>query len=420
MMNLAIYDAFAAANGSDVNKTFYKYGLDFVNTTTDETAEVAAIHGAYTVLSQLYSDQQASLDSFYASSISGYSAGAITSGVQLGAQIGNTIVAKRANDGWNADVSYTYVDAIGSFQPDPLNPDVPVWGPGWGQVDPFMITSTDAHFPSAMPAIDSAEYAASYNEVKQLGSVDSMARTADQTEAGLFWAYDVEGMGTPLTLYNNVLTTVAQQEGNTAAENAALFAQASVAMADAGIVAWDSKFEYELWRPVTAIHDGDIDGNPLTEGDASWTALGAPDGEGDVIGFTPQFPTYVSGHATFGGAVFGTLMEFYGTDDISFELTSEELVLLLADPQLQAEYGLALTDATRSFDSFSEAMAENGRSRVYLGIHFDFDDLIGQEVGQDVASYVTSGNFVAVPAPATAAIALGGFPLMMRRHRRIT
>ncbi|MEM8735069.1 MAG: hypothetical protein AAGG44_12640, partial [Planctomycetota bacterium] len=188
----------------------------------------------------------------------------------------------------------------------------------------------------------------------------------------------------------DVLETIAVQEGNTFHENAALFAQASVAMADAGVAAWHTKFSEQFWRPVTAIHDGDTDGNDLTAGDPEWTAIGAPDGGDDIIGFTPQFPTYVSGHATFGGALFGAIREFYGTDDIAFDLTSRELEIIMENPELEEAYGLDLNDASRSFDNLTEAMAENGRSRVYLGIHFDFDDTVGQEVGQAVAATVAA------------------------------
>uniref|UniRef100_UPI00356739AE vanadium-dependent haloperoxidase n=1 Tax=Novipirellula sp. TaxID=2795430 RepID=UPI00356739AE len=267
-------------------------------------------------------------------------------------------------------------------------------GPAWGDVDTFAIDSTDDFVPESPPELTSEAYAEAYNEVLELGSIDSEVRTEDQTEAGLFWAYDRAGLGTPLALYNDVLIQIAEQQGNTMEENAALFAQASVAMADAAIVAWETKFSEEFWRPVTAIQAGDDDGNDLTEGDADWVALGAPNGE-DLSGFTPQFPTYISGHATFGGALFTTLQEFYGTDDIAFELTSEELEVLLENPELQEAYGIDLDDATRSFDSFSEAMAENGRSRVYLGIHFNFDDTVGQEVGSAIATNVASEFSVA-------------------------
>ena len=318
----------------------------------------------------------------------------------LGSEIGNTILAIRANDGFDVMGEYEYSDELGSFQPDPLNPDVPAWGPAWGDVDTFAIDSVDEFSPETTPELTSEQYAESYNEVLELGSVDSETRTADQTEAGLFWAYDRDELGTPIALYNDVLLQIAEQQGNTLEENAALFAQASVAMADAAVVAWDTKFGEDFWRPITAIHSGDIDGNDLTVGDSDWVALGSPGGE-DLTGFTPQFPTYISGHATFGGALFGTLREFYGTDDISFELASEELEALLDNPELQEAYGIELDDATRTFDSLSEAMAENGRSRVYLGIHFDFDDTVGQEVGAAIAASVASDFAVATTDDAT-------------------
>lgn len=394
MLNLAIYDSVSIATGNPQD-TFYDYSLQ-LGPNARIKAEIAASEAAYTVLSGLYPDQQVTIDAFYESIMAGYRQKKVTAdSLAVGAEIGNTILAERANDGSDAVVDYTYTDEIGYFQADPLHPDVPVWGPGWGEVDTFAISSAESFAPETTPALTSKEYAASYNEVLELGSVDSTVRTADQTEAGIFWAYDHEGLGTPMALFGDVLESIATEQGNTMEENAALFAQASVAMADAGIVAWHTKFDEEFWRPVTAIHDGDIDGNPLTAGDADWTALGAPDGGDDIVGFTPQFPTYVSGHATFGGALFGAIQEFYGTDDISFTVSSQELEILLKNPDLQEAYGLDLDDAQRSFDTLSEAMAENGRSRVYLGIHFDFDDLVGQEVGQAVASTVSSEFVVA-------------------------
>ncbi|QDU61322.1 PAP2 superfamily protein [Planctomycetes bacterium Pan216] len=387
MLNLAIYDAVTIASGNP-DGTFYDYALD-AESTSNVATDIVASQAAYTVLSSLYPDQQDMIDSFLDSVLTGQETSRVTSAsLALGTAIGNQILAERADDGSDDVVEYAFTDELGYFQADPLNPDVSAWGPGWGEVDTFSISSVESFAPETTPALTSEEYAASYNEVLELGSVDSTTRTADQTEAGIFWAYDREGLGTPLALFSDVLETIAVQEGNTLEENATLYAQASVAMADAAIVAWHTKFTEEFWRPVTAIRAGDADGNDLTDGDDDWTPLGAPDDGDDIVGFTPQFPTYISGHATFGGALFGTLQEFYGTDDISFELSSEELEILLDDPELQADYGLYLDDATRSFDSFSEAMAENGRSRVYLGIHFDFDDLVGQEVGQAIAADV--------------------------------
>jgi Dockerin type I domain/PAP2 superfamily/Planctomycete extracellular len=394
MLNLAIYDAVAVATEGTDAETFYDYPIG-QNCHIQLSAAVTASQAAHTVLSGLYPAQHETLDAFLRTSLAEHrSHRSKEASLTLGSQIGSTILAIRAHDGSEVVGMYEYTDEPGYFQPDPLHPNVPAWGLLWGEVDTFAINSTDEFKPNPPPVLTSQEYADSYNDVLELGSVDSAVRTAEQTEIGLFWAYDRYCLGTPIALYNDVLAQIAQQQGNTMRENAALFAQASVAMADAAIVVWDTKFSEEFWRPVTAIHSGDIDGNDLTEGDADWIALGAPNGE-DLIGFTPPFPAYVSGHATFGGALFATLQEFYGTDDIAYDLSSIELAGLLDNPELQEAYGLELDDAIRSFDSFSEAMAENGRSRIYLGIHFDFDDIVGQQVGSAIAASITSNFAVA-------------------------
>lgn len=405
MMNLAIYDAFAMTTPDAT--MYYDYGSGHASPAYAMSSKAAAAQAAYTVLSSIYSDQQSMLDAQLASSLGGIADGAAKQdGIQLGTYIANKIVQSRVNDGYDSSSQYMPTNEVGHWQPDPLNPDQEAWGPSWGEVATFSLASNTQFMPPPMPELTSQQYADAYNEVKALGAVDSATRTADQEEIAYFWAYDREGMGTPMRMYNSALRTIAEQEGNSDKENAELFAKASVAMADAGIVAWNSKFEYDFWRPVTGIREGDNDGNPLTEGDPDWTPLGAPGGEG--TDFTPPFPTYLSGHATFGGAVFQTLAEFYGTDDIEFTLTSEEL------PGVE-----------RTFESFSEAMAENGRSRVYLGIHWNFDDTVAQETGSQIASYIAGDRpFIAavslVPEPSSLLIAaaLGGWGLLRRRPGR--
>ena len=191
-------------------------------------------------------------------------------------------------------------------------------------------------------------------------ALNSTTRTPDQTQTAIFWAYDRAGMGPPPVVFNQAVSEIATQHSNTTADNARLFAMTMVAQADASIAAWNSKFVADFWRPITAIREGDTDGNPLTEADTNWIPLGAP-GAGSVPDFTPPFPAYVSGHATFGGAVFTTLANFYGTDDFDFTLTSGEM-----------------PGITRSFHSFSQASEENGRSRVYMGVHWNFDDVEGR------------------------------------------
>ncbi|MEO0477066.1 MAG: chloroperoxidase, partial [Planctomycetota bacterium] len=417
MMNLAIYDSVALSSGTDA---FYTYDADFG--IGDASSKVAASQAAYTVLSSIYGDtQQAKLDALLSNSLSMFSDGASkTDGISLGTSVADAIITKRSTDGYDSFVQYTPSGEIGGWEADPVNPDQEAWGPNWGNVQAFAIDSVDSYLPGPSPSLDSVAYADAYDEVKALGSIDSTTRTAEQTEIGLFWAYDREGLGTPLSFFNQAIQNVAEQEGNTFKENAELFAMASVAMADAGIVAWNSKFEYDLWRPVSGIRQGDEDGNDLTIGDVAWTPLGAPDGE-ELTGFTPPFPTYVSGHAKFGGALFEVLTLWYG-DDLTFTLTSEELLYLLEDgnEDLLAAYGLeGLEDAERTF-TFSEAALENSDSRVYLGIHWNYDSTEGQWAGEQVAASLFHEGFFAatIPEPSSIALLACAGPLLSPRRRR--
>jgi hypothetical protein len=144
----------------------------------------------------------------------------------------------------------------------------------------------------------------------------------------------------------------------------------NLAMADSGVAAWEAKFDYNFWRPLTAIRETRDDDNAATTPDPTWQPLGAPGG-GVVDDFTPPFPAYVSGHATIGAAAAKVIADFYGRDDIHFTLHSDEMP----------------AGITRSYDSLSQAAAENGMSRIYLGIHWSFDNINGQAVGRDIADF---------------------------------
>ena len=259
----------------------------------------------------------------------------------------------------------------------------------WGQVTPFVIQSGDQFLAPPPPALGSQEYTDAYNEVMSVGG-DGIhtptTRTAEQTEIGLFWGYDgTPGLGVPPRLYNQITGVICQQMGNTEVQNARLLALVNIAMADTGIAVWDTKYVYNFWRPITAIREGDTDGNPDTTADPNWTPLGAPADNHSGTNFTPPFPAYTSGHAGFGAALFRTLADFYGTDDVTFTIGSDEFNGRTLDAR-----GKVRPVIFRTFNSFSAAAEENGQSRIYLGIHWHFDKVEGIMEGDNVADYVFS------------------------------
>ena len=184
---------------------------------------------------------------------------------------------------------------------------------------------------------------------------------------------------------------IADQMGTDVVELTRLLALVNLAMSDAGIAIWESKYYYQVWRPITGIREADAgtgpsqlgDGNDATTGDANFSPLGAP--ASNLVGpnFTPPFPAYPSGHAGFGGAIFEILRRFYGTDDIPFTFVSDEYNGETLDNQ-----GKIRPLLPRSFKSLSQAEEENGQSRIYLGIHWSFDKTAGIEQGRQVAAYI--------------------------------
>jgi hypothetical protein len=248
--------------------------------------------------------------------------------------------------------------------------------------------------------MDSPQYAAAFDEAKALGGdgvVTPTLRTPMQTEIGIYWAYDgTPSLCAPPRLYNQIAVQIAEQKGSNLVELARLLALVNVAMADAGTAIWESKYYYKFWCPVTAIREADEgsgptgsgDGNSATHGDPNFTPLGAPASNLAGPNFTPPFPAYPSGHAGFGGALFQTLRNFYGTDDIAFTFVSDEFNGVTQDNQ-----GNVRPHLPRHFSSLSEAEEENGQSRIYLGIHWSFDKTEGIAQGRRVANYVFKHAF---------------------------
>jgi hypothetical protein len=363
MTSLAVFDAVNSIDGS-----YEPYLLKVPGQSTRTTSVDAAVaSAAHDVLAGLYPGQKSMLDAALADSLATVPDGTPeTRGVALGQETAAAMLQARANDGSGDVVPYTVNPDPGHWSPDPYNPTQIAWGPGWGDVTPFALQSIGLPEAPPPPALNSVAYAKAYNEVKSIGAKDSTTRTADQTQVAMFWAYDDAGFATAPGVYAEQVVVIAKQNHNSLLQNARLFALANMASADAGISAWHAKFDYDFWRPVTAIQRGGEDGNPLTVADPNWEPLGAPGYNGDT-NFTPPFPAYVSGHATFGAAVYKVLADFYHTDRMHFTLTSDEM-----------------PGVTRSYDRFSQAADENAMSRIYMGVHWIFDAVYGQRMGRTI------------------------------------
>jgi PAP2 superfamily len=358
MMHIAIHDAL---NGIDRRARTYTVDIQPLATASVDAAVAAAGHDVLKkVLEQIpFPFPQACIDAGiasveadYADALAGIADGLPkTQGVGIGETAAAAILALRVADGSDTpllDFSYPQGTNPGEYR---FTPGVDfAFAPGWGNVTPFVLKRS-SQFRSDPPyRVGSKKYAADFNEVKSLGGngvTTPSARTADQTEIGLFW---IES--SPLT-WNRMARTVSTNGGLDPWENARLFALLNMAMADGYIGSFETKYHYNFWRPVTAVQTADADGNPDTEGDPTWTPLQP----------TYPIPDHDSAHAVEGGAAAQVLKRFFETDNVSFSNCSLSL------PAPEERCGGA-SEVLRSFESFTAAAEENGVSRIYIGIHF--------------------------------------------------
>jgi hypothetical protein len=352
MMHAAIFDAVNSIDGS------YKPYLTDVPGTKHASIEAAAAKAARDVLVSLYPTRAAIFDAEFAASIAGLEENRVRQGIRVGEAVAARIIAVRSNDGWTADrPAYVLPLTAGNWQPTP-----PAFAPAafthYPNVVPFALESSSQFMPPPPPSLTSDEYTRAFNETKALGSVNSATRTADQTQQALAWA----SVGTPTLipiLWNRVAGSLAVSQGNTTVENARMFALMNISHHDGFETSFASKFCYGLWRPVTAIRRADEDGNPGTAPDTEWTSLIT----------TPPYPTYAGNMATIGWSNAAVLALFFGRDDLSVQY-------------------MFPTGVTRSYASLSAMAEEGGRSRVYGGIHFEFDSVAGRSIGINTSNYV--------------------------------
>ena len=374
ILHASIHDAVNA-----IRPTYRPY-LVALSAPAGASMEAAAVAAAYKCLTELYPSQTASFDA----AIDQFLANVPPSqsrddGLLVGDITAALILAWRSNDGASTTVPYIPNSEPGAWRRTPpffRPPELPQWP----YVTPFAMTHGAQFRPPGPPALNTAQYAADINQVKALGSLNSTNRTPDQTLIARFWS-DFSFTVTPPGHWNQIAQNVVTNRPTTLIESARLFALLNIAMADAGICVWDTKYVYNFWRPVTAIQQADTDANPDTEADPDWLPLLN----------TPAFPEYVSGHSAFSAAAAAVLATFYGTDNISFTTSSD-----------------TVPGVTRTYASFASCAEEIAWSRIYGGIHFYSADIDGLTAGRQIGEYVMNGFLKPLPEHARLTMARSG------------
>ena len=371
LVHAAIYDA---VNSIDRKHEPY---LGFIPAPVGASANAAAAAAAHRVLTTLFPARAAIYDAALAASLADVPDGANeTAGVTLGRAAADALLDERADDGTQENSTYVIGNNPGDWRPTFPDFTSQPFSPFWGYTTPWTLFEGDQFRPvgplgirKMSTLLQSRGYADQVNEVKAIGSRNSTMRTAEQTRIAFFWANDVNGTYKPPGQLNVITQVVSHDRGLSMIENARLFALINLAMGDAAVVAWDAKYDtnIDLWRPISAIRLADTDGNARTVADPNWEPLNP---------FTPPFPAYVSGHATFGAVHAAVMAGYFGTDKMTFTITSE-------DP-----FYAGLGGGSRTFKKFSDAAWENAISRLYLGVHFRFDATDGNRAGTELGKYV--------------------------------
>ena len=285
IVQIAVFEALNAVEGG------YESYLALAPAPEGASSRAAMAQAAHDALVGLYPSQAAIFQAELALDLAAIADGSSKSdGVEVGALAAATILARRTDDGSDHDeprvgIEYLPGDAPGEWRPDPISNHPLALGARWGQVEPFVLASAHQFRAPPPPALDSAAYATAFDEVSELGGdgeVTPSARTQDQTEIGIYWAYDgTPSLCAPPRLYNQIAVQIAEAQGTDAMELARLLALVNVSMADAGIAIWESKYYYKFWRPVGGIRE---------DGDPTFTPLGAPASNLTGPNFTPPFP----------------------------------------------------------------------------------------------------------------------------------
>jgi hypothetical protein len=345
-VHLAMHDAVNA-----IQHRYQPYGPP-LPTPAGASVEAAVAAATYTTLQFHFPDQFALLTATYNGWLAALPDSGKADGIATGTAVANQLLTMRAGDGLGTNVPYPYptVPTPGIWIPTPpaFAPPVTPW---MGQMVPFTMRSASQFFPEPPLSLASTAWADDYNQVKTLGALNSSVRTPKQTEIALFWTENTA------VQYARALRNLAGAYALDLADTARLFALVWTSSTDALIGCWNAKYYYSFWRPVTAIRNGDIDGNPATIPDSSWTPLAN----------TPAHPEYPSAHGCFTGAVANSLQQYFGGSHFTFIVSS------------------TVTHTVHEIRSTRELEQEVEWARIYAGIHYHHSVVQGEELGRKVA-----------------------------------
>jgi hypothetical protein len=349
MVSAAIYDAIVAIRQESPASIVRIDGL------RGARPDAAAARAGHDILAALYPAMRDAVDQQLADELAAIPDGLRKrQGIHVGQRVAEAILRMRAHDGSGA-VPPPFVPGSepGDYRPTPPSFATPVFT-HWANVTPFVLRAADQFRPVAPPPVSSHAYAAAINEVQSIGRDSSTTRTAQQTAIGTFWS------GPIWNTWNEIAEGVARDEHLGLQRTARLFDALDLTLADGVIAFYDAKYHDQLWRPITAIREGDSDGNPETAGDPSWNPFVT----------TPPDPSYPGAHSVISGAAAMVLSAFVG-DDRDLQVTSD-----------------VQPGTTRTFHSFSDVAIEAGLSRIYAGVHTRLDHTSGLALGQDIAHFV--------------------------------
>ena len=351
IVHAAIYDAIQA-----IEKRYAPYYVEIPGCGSPVAAAAKAAHD---VLVNRFPDQTSFLDTTYQQYLLTHGLLESDPGVAVGAKAAAGIIALRACDG--SFPSPAPPAFIGGTSPGVWRPTPPanlaMAVPWLGHVVPFALTRPSQFRSDPPPALTSREYTRDYDEIKAVGTLNNSSRTPDQTDVAHFYA------GNTPVIWNRALRDITVAHVDNIADSSRLFALVEIAVADALISSWNDKTHYVFWRPITAIREGDNDGNPDTIGDPVWQSLIT----------TPPYPDYTSGACNFASAVTTMLEHFFETDHMTFSITTTNVGPTMQD--------------TRTYHRLSDAAQDVVDARVYSGIHFRFADEAARKQGRQVAHW---------------------------------